>query len=395
MASRRELNSTDESAVSVGSSIAQAARLAMRYLEATELEQLADQTILHRSLTVKSVVSTTSSFARRFQRAASRPELQEMIQIGQGLQAAIFEQVGLAVVLKKEAPGNESRPSNLQHEYQIHVSVHRAFYHYDSQIGSNVSVPRPFNIILAVQDQFWNDHLQKFPATYRLRTNVVEMERILPLPKVIRKSLIRHFYPRPDSQDSIDPAVLDELLNDPANKHCLVRPYLGQSEGQYSRDAFSLRNFPLYLNDMENLGLRVKEMARCMGKAYAIMHWGAGADSDDAEFVLGSTAIQDSGASDFQHRETGLYLLDFGQCVSVDLAQPQQVVYQAFKGAMVTGDNQKFIPHYGRTPELFREFREGYMESGQIILQDKGLDHQFDMKEFMDEYEEYAEDFLY
>ncbi|KAH7000502.1 hypothetical protein EDB80DRAFT_753698 [Ilyonectria destructans] len=368
----------------------------MTHLKAAELEQLTDQNILRQSLAVGSVVSTTSTFARRrAQRAASRPEFEEMCQIGQGLQGAIFEQFGLSIVLKKEAPDNESRPSNLQHEYKIHVNVHRAFNHYDSQIGSHISVPRPFSIILTVQDQFWKDHLQKFPATYRLRTNVVEMERILPLPKVIRKSLIRQFYRRPDGQDSIDLAVLDEVLSDPANKHCLVRPYLGQSEGQHNGDTFSLRNFPLYLNDMEKLGLGVKDMARCMGKAYAIMHWGAGADSDDAEFVLGSSVISDNESSDFQHRETGLYLLDFGQCVSVDLAQPPHVVYQAFKGAMVTGDNQKFIPHYGRTPELFREFREGYMESGLIILKDKGLDHQFDMKDFMDEYEEYAEDFLY
>ncbi|KAH8679282.1 hypothetical protein BGZ61DRAFT_535690 [Ilyonectria robusta] len=369
----------------------------MTHLKAAELEQLTDQNILRQSLAVGSVVLTASSFARRrAHRAAFRPEFEEeMRQIGEGLQGAIFEQFGLSVALKKEAPGNESGASNLQHEYKIHVNVHRAFNQYDGQIGSHISVPCPFSIILTVQDQFWKDYLQRFPTTYRLRTNVVEMERILPLPKVIRKSLIRQFYPRPDGQDSIDPAVLDEILSDPANKDCLARPYLGQSEGQYNGATFSLRNFPLYLKDMEKLGLGVKDMARCMGKAYAIMHWGAGADSDDAEFVLGSSVISDSESSDIQHRETGLYLLDFGQCVSVDLAQPRHVVYQAFKGAMVTGDNQKFIPHYSRTPELFREFRQGYMESGQIILKDKGMDHQFDMKDFMDEYEEYAEDFLY
>ncbi|KAH7176496.1 hypothetical protein EDB81DRAFT_897786 [Dactylonectria macrodidyma] len=394
MPSRRELNSADESAVSVSPSIAQAARLTMQYLEATELEQMASPTILHRSLTVRSVVSTTSSFAQRFQRASTRPDLQEIVQIGQGLQAAIFEQVGLPIVLKKETPGNESRPSNLQHEFQIHLNVHGAFERYDGTVGSNILVPRPFNIIFTTQDEFWNDRLGKFPVNYRQKTNIVEMERILPLPKIIRQALICQFFPRPN-QDTIDPTLLGDLLNNPANKHCLVRPYLGQSHGVYKADTFSLRNFPLYLRDLEALRLDVKDFANCMGKAYAIMHWGAGADSDDVEFVLGSSVIEDNGSSDFHHRKTGIYLLDFGQCVSVDFAQPSHVVYQAFKGAMVTGDNQKFIPHYNRSPELFREFIEGYMEAAQIILMDKGLDNQFNVKDFMDEYEEYAEDFLY
>lgn len=70
------------------------------------------------------------------------------------------------------------------------------------------------------------------------------------------------------------------------------------------------------------------------------------------------------------------------------------MVYQAFKGAMVTGDNQCFIPHYSRSPVLFATFRQGYIEAGNIILSDKKLKNKFNIEDFMQEYEEYAEDFL-
>jgi hypothetical protein len=67
---------------------------------------------------------------------------------------------------------------------------------------------------------------------------------------------------------------------------------------------------------------------------------------------------------------------------------------RTFKGAMVTGDNQLFIPHYRRNPELFAAFNEAYVSTGKEILAAKGLGEMYDVEEFMDEYEVYAEDFL-
>jgi hypothetical protein len=126
------------------------------------------------------------------------------------------------------------------------------------------------------------------------------------------------------------------------------------------------------------------------------MHWGAGVNGDDVEFVLGTSAVQGRGdeAFDFQHRAVGFYLLDFGQCELIDLSEDPDVAYQAFKGAMVTGDNQLFIPHYQKSPELFAAFKKAYIEAGQAILVDKELEMKFNMEQFMKEYEEYAEDFL-
>jgi hypothetical protein len=93
--------------------------------------------------------------------------------------------------------------------------------------------------------------------------------------------------------------------------------------------------------------LDINFIAMVMGKAFALMHWGAGITADDVEFVLGShtTNLPGDEGDNFQQRAIGLYLLDFGQCEHVDLAEDAEDVYQAFKGAMVTGDNQLFIPN--------------------------------------------------
>jgi len=295
------------------------------------------------------------------------------------------------MAFKKEHPGNSQLRTNLEHEYSIHRAVAAAFGQYDNTIKSGVHVPQVFNLVRTTDNVFWEQHFTKFPGQYRTRGAVVRMERILPLPKVVRKALISYFYP----QDSPSEETLAAVLNDTPNKHCLARTYLGRANGTFTRETFSLRNFPLYLSPMEELGLDVEGLATLMGKAFAIMHWGAGVNGDDVEFVLGTSAVDGEDQTfDFQHRAIGFYLLDFGQCDLVDFSEDADVVYQAFKGAMVTGDNQLFIPHYQKSGQLFSAFKAGYMSAGRSILVKKELQHKFDMEEFMAEYEEYAEDFL-
>lgn len=69
----------------------------------------------------------------------------------------------------------------------------------------------------------------------------------------------------------------------------------------------------------------------------------------------------------------------------VVLSQDSDVVYQAFKDAMVTGDNRLFIPKSQSTPNLFAEFRSGYSEARDIILAERGLKGRIDIGEFMRE----------
>jgi len=377
---------SDESA----SSITRNAEVAREWL-AADLEQMSGYAILNRALRLRTTISTSSSFARRFQNARSHPDLQEINQIGAGLQGVIFEQVGQPLVLKKESPGNDAKTSNLRHEYEMHCAVSTAFDLYNLLTNSSIHVPRPMEFISKTgNDVFWDSILPKIPAAYRGRGDIVKMERILPLPRVVRKALIARFS---DCEKQNAAATANHLLADPKDKHCLVRLYLGKTDGPISKGRLSLRNFPLYLQSMEHLHMDVNEIASAMGKAYATMHWGAAVTGDDVEFVLGTSTVERAEGV-LQLRVTGIYLLDFGQCEAVDLTEEPEVVYQAFKAAMVLGDNQLFIPHYLKTPALFAEFRKGYTQAGNIILAERKLETQFSMADFMQEYEEYAEDFL-
>ncbi len=93
MASRRQQAATDDSAYSAGSEVRHDAAIARQYLASAAMALLPSDVILQRSLSVKSVLSTSSSFARRSQQAAARPDLQQIVQIGAGMQGVIFEQV--------------------------------------------------------------------------------------------------------------------------------------------------------------------------------------------------------------------------------------------------------------------------------------------------------------
>ncbi|VUC27991.1 unnamed protein product [Clonostachys rosea] len=391
MFTRRDIASTDESAYSVTASLIQATRVAEQYF-AADIEREPAISVLNKTLSITTTISTTSSFARLYQQASSRPDLQHLIQIGEGLQGAIFEQVGKTLVIKKESPENETRASRLDKEYKSHTHISLAFQTFEPLVESGVFVPRPATMIPSTDLSFWNENLGKFPPDYQIPTTVVKMERILPIPKVGRKALIAHFYPW--AQSSIDEEVVQKILSAQPNKHCLVRIYLGRKTCEFDSDNFSLRNFPLCLDAMKNIGVKVEALARSMGKAYAIVHWGACYNGDDVEFVFGTLLSEAHLEQTFQSRAVRLCLLDFGQCELVNMERDAEMVYMSFHGAMVLGDNQWFIPHCHRDPDLFNHFRAGYIDAGNIILHQKGWASKFNMNDFMTGYEEYTEDFL-
>jgi hypothetical protein len=105
---------------------------------------------------------------------------------------------------------------------------------------------------------------------------------------------------------------------------------------------FSLRNFKLHLNHMTELELDTKALARRMGTALAIMHWGAKKDARNVEFVLGSSEekrvavdpvsvpVQDlepftytghptDDDEEFFCRTTELFVLDFNQVRAITM----------------------------------------------------------------------------
>ncbi|EJP69005.1 uncharacterized protein BBA_02040 [Beauveria bassiana ARSEF 2860] len=348
----------------------------MTTLPADTFASLSNEEILSQSLHVGRIISTLSSYAARHGIPQSG-STHIMTEIGRGFQGAVFEQPGRLHVLKKEHAGNSTLPTNIQHEYAIHGLVVTAFDRFGPGASCRVQVPRLSHFLEAAK--LADEEFAGLPGGNCALENTAEMERILPMPKVVRKALVGYVQGSHDMLDAIP------------NKHCLLRTYLGRMPPK--KDATSLRNYPLDLAMMESLDLNVHYIADSMGAAFAIMHWGAGVNGDDVEFVLG-TRLQSQTAEFVQEREVGLFLLDFGQCDAVDLRDEPAIVYQAFKGAMMTGDNQLFIPNLVQRPDLYSSFKEGYVRTGENVLKQRHMDQVFNVEAFIAEYEEYAQDFL-
>ena len=100
------------------------------------------------------------------------------------------------------------------------------------------------------------------------------------------------------------------FLNRDDNRNCLFRIYLGRRATNRTRPAsrFGLRNFPLHVNEVEELKLDTAMCARMMAQTLAILHWAAEIDANDVEFVLGGSleAAIDIGSLAISDRRNGI-----------------------------------------------------------------------------------------
>ncbi|KAI8302943.1 hypothetical protein K4K61_007527 [Colletotrichum sp. SAR11_59] len=129
--------------------------------------------------------------------------------------------------------------------------------------------------------------LPRLPAVYAA-SNALVSEKIHPFPFRVRKLLLEQLTACEDPQ---------KVAQGHMNTHCLIRAYLGKRKNnRVEEDArpahlkklrsFSLRNFPLCVDQMEDLVLNVEGYARAMTDTLAFMHWTAKVDANDVEFVL-------------------------------------------------------------------------------------------------------------
>jgi hypothetical protein len=125
----------------------------------------------------------------------------------------------------------------LWNDFTMHM---RVFSEFNSLrwISSEVHVPRCHWFASVNDDEWWSDNLEKFPKIYQSRNNVLCSERILPLPKVTRETLIDKYCPV---------NLRTEVKSDPSNRDCLVRLYFGKRRERPSR-FFTLRNFLLHVD---------------------------------------------------------------------------------------------------------------------------------------------------
>ncbi|KAK7919891.1 zinc finger protein-domain-containing protein [Apiospora marii] len=210
--------------------------------------------------------------------------------------------------------------------------------------------------------------------------NILISERIPPMPEPIRNLLVDKFCPKtPESLPA-------QIRADEQNQDCLIRPYLGRTKhgrGRSRVSFFSLRNFPLHLDQMPELGLSplVRDYAAAMAKALAFLHWCAGIDANDVEFVLAPPPLPPSNGNQSTHHDTSraftfsspvlgphcLWILDFDCCRA--MGRDEGGVEQAARAFL---RNDPFYPRPGRDgdeeKELWRHFRLTFLEASESII---------------------------
>ncbi|RAH64703.1 zinc finger protein [Aspergillus aculeatinus CBS 121060] len=367
MASRRENQGTDTSwTSSLQDAMQQNLRLEER-LEQDELES--PQARLKRLLSTRSAVSTSSSFAERQQAAVGCNA--PFREIGTGSIGKVFEQGGTLWAFKVLLIDLTDK---LWNNYLMHLRIQDSF----DQLGYDtygLEIPR-------------NLHLFPDDSTFPRRPReILCMERIFPLPQPIRHALIDLF---------CNPNHINAAKNSSANKDCLIRLMLGRKRYGSSLPGgsrfFSLRNYKLHVDQIQELELDADAYASNMADALAILHWHARIDAMDVEFVLGSTPfdlnavrrpvpLRDvmrlrAGSStleratnrvpNFKKRIVSLWMLDFDACraISMDTEGVNRAV-QAFV------DNEPYSPrpftndHYSE--RLWQLFSQRYPLPRQFV----------------------------
>lgn len=299
-------------------------------------EAEAPQELLHRLLSTKSGISTASSFAQSRQAAiGTRAPFRES---GTGSVGKVFEQPGTPWAFKVPLV---DRHTKLWNNYIMHLRIQQSFDVLGETAGL-VEVPRVF--WFANKDSsFWNESLDLFPneSTFPRRPReVLCMERVFPLPEIIRHALIDVF---------CNLANAERAKAEPKNKDCLVRVLLGRRRYGSLRPGgsmfFSLRNYKLHLDQVQELNLDAEEYARSMADALAVLHWHTKIDAMDIEFALGSTPLDRNAArrilplkdvehlapgsstyehttnfdQDYKKRTVSLWLLDFDACTAITM----------------------------------------------------------------------------
>ncbi|KAJ9297352.1 hypothetical protein DTO271G3_4645 [Paecilomyces variotii] len=257
-----------------------------------------------------------------------------------------------------------------------------------------ITIPTCYNFITPADTNWWNTNLLKFPEGYT-PCNVIHAQRIPPISRPVREFLIDTYCP---------PSIIEEIKASDANRDCLIRPYLGRRRvlptesphddnddgGPSSRRPprqrafFSLRNFPLHIDQMEQLGISYSDMevyTRGMADALATMHFNAGIDANDVEFVLAPPPASHNAASPSSLSERDEYpvisnvlgthmmwILDFDCCR--DIASYDEKGLEQVITAFVRND--PFYPRPSSSLDLWRVFRVRYIWTVQEIVRDRG-----------------------
>lgn len=373
---------------------------------------------LKRCLSVRSVISTHSSFAERMNdlREAD-PKTTMLREIGTGTFGSVFEIPGTDIAIKKTLQSSDA----LEKEFDIAriisfamntraIPLIRRTRGLEGLLTPRVPWYGCSHGIFGELDRegWWTHNGSRFPegaGGLDKPGPLFMFERAMPLPQMIRESLIKHFFPLDDQEAA---------LKNPENKNCLIRPYLGcrvaELDDDQKRDRLStLRNFPLYLDELHDLNMNPVLIARDMALAVAGAHWTARVDLLDSEFVIAGrvasggnlyeapikdmesdpdtasgpgTRKQKKRSSDprsvtghipdFRNRATQLWLFDFDKCTRFEMmpveGQKERIV-DIVKGTRANDPYYpKSIPDNKADYDLWVAFSETYIAASRAII---------------------------
>lgn len=215
--------------------------------------------------------------------------------IGFGFTGLVFE-AGPTYALKvARKPDYDS----LWNDYLVHTKVYESF---KSAREIEVRVPTPNGYVNSGLEgeskRWWAINGTKFPpdSEMPIPSDLIIMQRIPPVPRIVRRALIDLYVYLTShnlaNNNRFCPRQLKaRALQDDTNRDCLIRVYLGSrrvNPSVESTKTFSLRNFNLHLNQIEEIGVDPRKWAVQMGRVLAILHWEARVDAHDVELVLGS-----------------------------------------------------------------------------------------------------------
>ncbi|KAI4114211.1 MAG: hypothetical protein LQ345_004975 [Seirophora villosa] len=289
----------------------------------------------------------------------------QLRRIGQGFCGTVWASSSESSAFKRE-DGGPGR--SLYNDYTMHLKALESLHtHHEHR----VCVPACHGYVPSDDRTWWDSNLSAFPKGSQISCNVLITERIPPFLDGARSAIIERYCPE-ELTASIKSSKPDE--------DCLIRPYLGRRRlvprrKQSQFRAFSLRNYPLHVDQIEELQLDGALYARVMAKTLASLYWIAHMDANDVEFVLApprhnQTDTESAGAHTMQSSILGdhcVWLLDFDCCraMSQDEAGVQQAVAAFYR-------NDPFYPRPGRTDDrdqrLWEEFKDQFLTSSAAIL---------------------------
>ena len=246
-------------------------------------------------------------------------------------------------------------------DYRVHQRILTHLSSHDNKL--RIQVSGCHQLIRSGDLGWWNAQAAAFPANFQ-PCNTLVTDRIPPFPQGVRHKLI----------DTHCPAHLREWIKSSApNQDCLIRPYLGrrrQLSGQSRFQAFSLRNYPLHADQIEELGLDGRLYARIMAETLAYLYWRVQIDAKDVEFVLAPpSALLEEGKAIKSNilGEHQVWLLDFDCCreMPFDEAGVEQAIEAFYK-------NDPFFPRPKsedlRKQILWGEFKDTFLKASKDLI---------------------------